>query len=84
MLPGLNGIDVLRRIRDTNSYLPIILLTARDSTFDKIMGLDHGANDYITKPFKLEEVLARVRAVLRYSSIVQKSADAKNLLFIHS
>lgn len=80
MLPGLNGMDILRRIRETNSYLPIILLTARDSTFDKIMGLDHGANDYITKPFKLEEVLARVRAILRYSSIVQHSVDKENHL----
>lgn len=85
MLPGLNGIDVLRRIRDTNSYLPVILLTARDSTFDKIMGLDHGANDYITKPFKLEEVLARVRAVLRYSSMFQKSVNTEDLhLSIHN
>jgi DNA-binding response OmpR family regulator len=84
MLPGLNGIDVLRKIRDTNSYLPVILLTARDSTFDKIMGLDHGANDYITKPFKLEEVLARVRSILRYSSIIQKSADTEEFhLSIH-
>ena len=64
MLPGLNGFEVLRRIRQTSS-VPIILLTARDDTMDKVAGLDGGANDYITKPFAIEELLARIRAVLR-------------------
>jgi len=64
MLPGLNGLEVLRRIRQT-SNVPIILLTARDATMDKVAGLDGGANDYITKPFVIEELLARIRAVLR-------------------
>ncbi|MBP0726842.1 response regulator transcription factor [Bacillus sp. RG28] len=73
MLPGLSGLEVLRRIRKANSHLPIILLTARGSTFDKITGLDYGANDYITKPFEIEEVLARVRSSLRFSSLLQQS-----------
>ena len=64
MLPGLNGIEVLRRIRQT-SDVPVILLTARDSVVDKVTGLDSGADDYITKPFAIEELLARIRAVLR-------------------
>ncbi|MGI6730839.1 MAG: response regulator transcription factor [Anaerovoracaceae bacterium] len=64
MLPGLNGLEVLRRIRQT-SNIPVILITARDSTMDKVAGLDGGANDYITKPFAIEELLARIRAVLR-------------------
>lgn len=64
MLPGLNGFEVLRRIRQTSS-VPVILLTARDDTMDKVAGLDGGANDYITKPFAIEELLARIRAVLR-------------------
>lgn len=64
MLPGLNGIEVLRRIRKV-SQIPIILLTARDAVVDKVSGLDGGANDYITKPFAIEELLARIRAVLR-------------------
>ncbi len=63
-LPGINGIEVCRRIRK-NSTIPIIMLTAKDSLIDKVIGLDSGANDYITKPFFIEELLARIRAVLR-------------------
>ncbi len=64
MLPGLNGIEVLRRIRQF-SKIPIIMLTARDAVVDKVSGLDGGADDYITKPFAIEELLARIRANLR-------------------
>ena len=64
MLPTLNGIEVLRRIRRV-SDVPIILLTARDEVVDKVAGLDGGANDYITKPFAIEELLARIRVTLR-------------------
>ncbi len=64
MLPDLNGLEVLRRIRQSKS-VPVILLTARDDVLDKVAGLDGGANDYITKPFAIEELLARIRAVLR-------------------
>ncbi|BAE82932.1 Response regulator ArlR [bioreactor metagenome] len=64
MLPKLNGTEVLRRIRRT-SAVPIIMLTARDSVMDKVSGLDSGANDYITKPFAIEELLARIRNALR-------------------
>ena len=64
MLPGLNGLEVLRRLRAASS-VPVILLTARDAVMDKVSGLDMGANDYITKPFAIEELLARIRAVLR-------------------
>jgi len=64
MLPGLNGLEVLRRLR-TTSDVPVILLTARDAVMDKVSGLDAGASDYITKPFAIEELLARIRVVLR-------------------
>lgn len=64
MLPGLNGIEVLRRIRQF-SNVPVILLTARDAVVDKVTGLDGGADDYITKPFAIEELLARIRVALR-------------------
>ncbi|NMD38615.1 MAG: response regulator transcription factor, partial [Christensenellaceae bacterium] len=64
LLPELNGLEVLRRIRKT-SNLPIILLTARDAIPDKVTGLDMGADDYITKPFSIEELLARIRSTLR-------------------
>ena len=70
MLPGMSGIELLRRIRGKDPFIPIILLTARDSIEDKVSGLDLGANDYITKPFKMEELLARIRAVLRMSQNV--------------
>lgn len=64
MLPSMNGMEVLRRIRQT-SDLPIIILTAKDEVMDKVMGLDTGANDYVTKPFAIEELLARIRAALK-------------------
>jgi len=64
MLPGLNGLEVLRRARRTVDT-PVIMLTARDSVMDKVAGLDMGAEDYITKPFEIEELLARIRAALR-------------------
>ncbi len=64
MLPGLNGIEVLRRMRQF-SDVPVILLTARDAVVDKVAGLDTGADDYVTKPFAIEELLARIRAALR-------------------
>ena len=65
MLPGLNGLEVLRRIRKEREHLPVIMLTARDTTMDKVSGLDSGADDYVTKPFAIEELLARIRTALR-------------------
>ena len=64
MLPQLSGMEVLRRLRK-ESRVPVIMLTARDSVVDKVSGLDSGADDYITKPFAIEELLARIRAALR-------------------
>ncbi len=66
MLPGLNGLEVLRRLRRTSS-VPVIMLTARDAVMDKVSGLDLGADDYITKPFAIEELLARIRLALRHN-----------------
>lgn len=65
MLPALSGLEVLRRIRRDDELTPIILLTARDEVHDKVSGLDLGANDYVTKPFQIEELLARIRVHLR-------------------
>ena len=67
MLPELNGMEVLRRLRRT-SDVPVIMLTARDAVMDKVAGLDQGADDYSTKPFAIEELLARIRLALRRSS----------------
>ena len=64
MLPELNGLEVCRRVRQVKNT-PIIMMTARDSVIDRVSGLDHGADDYIVKPFAIEELLARLRALLR-------------------
>ncbi|WNS76713.1 response regulator transcription factor [Bacillus sp. DTU_2020_1000418_1_SI_GHA_SEK_038] len=72
MLPGLSGIEILRRIRINDSHTPVLLLTAKDSVEDKVSGLDLGANDYITKPFQIEELLARVRVALRHKAAEKK------------
>lgn len=65
MIPELNGLEVLRRIRTTDEDIKIIMLTARDTVMDKVGGLDGGANDYMTKPFEIEELLARIRVHLK-------------------
>lgn len=75
MLPGMSGIELLRRIRMKDTATPVILLTAKDSVADKVSGLDLGANDYVTKPFQIEELLARIRAVLRTVTKVEKTAE---------
>lgn len=79
MLPGFSGIELLRRIRSGDPDTPVLLLTAKSSVEDKVSGLDLGANDYITKPFQIEELLARVRAALRLAS-GQRRDEAVNLL----
>lgn len=72
MLPELSGLEVLRRMRREQCETPVILLTARDNVADKVSGLDAGANDYVTKPFAIEELLARIRANLRKTSARQE------------
>ena len=68
MMPALDGIEVLRRLRARGDLLPVLLLTAKSETDDKVQGLDSGANDYLTKPFAVRELLARVRAMTRAHS----------------
>lgn len=75
MLPGLSGIEVCRRIR-LESQVPVIMLTAKDDVTDKVAGLDIGADDYMTKPFAIEELLARIRVALnRHQKLVQPKVD---------
>ena len=74
MLPEMNGLEVARRVREVKNT-PIIIMTARDSVIDRVSGLDHGADDYIVKPFAIEELLARVRALLRRISIEEDNAS---------
>ncbi|MEU5694834.1 response regulator transcription factor [Actinosynnema sp. NPDC020468] len=68
MMPRLDGLEVCRRLRSTGDDLPILVLTARDAVSDRVSGLDAGADDYLPKPFALEELLARLRALLRRST----------------
>ncbi|MFM9533904.1 MULTISPECIES: response regulator transcription factor [Lysinibacillus] len=75
MLPSINGIEICRRIR-TQSQVPIILLTARDAVMDRVAGLDAGADDYIVKPFAIEELLARIRTILRRVTPEQTSSES--------
>lgn len=79
MLPALNGLEVCRRIRKVKNT-PIIMITAKGETYDKVVGLDYGADDYIVKPFEIEELLARIRVMLRRNST---SEDQKKVLTLH-
>lgn len=74
MLPSLNGMEVLRRLRQV-SAVPVIMLTAKDEVMDKVMGLDIGADDYMTKPFAIEELLARIRTALKKTPIFKESLN---------
>ena len=65
LMPGLTGVEVCRRLRSTGSQVPVIIMTAKDDVSDRVTGLDAGADDYVVKPFSIEELLARVRAHLR-------------------
>jgi two-component system response regulator MprA len=67
LMPGLDGLEVCRRMRDTGDRTPVLMLTARDEVGDRVAGLEAGADDYLSKPFSLEELLARLRALLRRS-----------------
>ncbi|GAA3200221.1 MULTISPECIES: response regulator transcription factor [Lentilactobacillus] len=82
MLPELNGMEVARRLREKKNT-PIIMMTARDSVIDRVSGFDHGADDYIVKPFAIEELLARIRALLRRIQIEndQQKSNKKSVTF---
>lgn len=79
MLPALNGLEVCRRIRKSKNT-PIIMITAKGETYDKVVGLDYGADDYIVKPFEIEELLARIRAMLRRGDT---SENQSKILSLH-
>ena len=83
MLPGMDGFDVCKKIRESGSAIPIIMLTAREEETDKVLGLELGADDYITKPFSMRELLARVKANIRRvsmkSTVEEKKVDPSRL-----
>ncbi|MFV0253610.1 MAG: response regulator transcription factor [Beutenbergiaceae bacterium] len=76
MLPDLDGFTVTRRLREQGKHMPVVFLTARDETSDKVAGLTVGGDDYVTKPFSLDEVIARIRAVLRRAGAVADESDS--------
>ena len=80
MMPRLDGLEVCRHLRSTGDDLPVLVLTARDSVSERVAGLDAGADDYLAKPFALEELLARMRALLR-RTVVDNSADVEPMTF---
>lgn len=75
MLPGLNGLEVCRRLRSRMPYVPILMLTAKSSELDKVVGLEMGADDYLTKPFSIRELLARVKAIFRRSEALASAPE---------
>lgn len=77
MLPDMDGFEVLRRLGERRSGIPVLFLTARDTTEDKVRGLTIGGDDYVTKPFNLEELVARVRAILRRRSAAEEQDDGR-------
>ena len=77
MLPRMNGFDVCRAVRESNRSTPIIMLTAREEETDKVLGLELGADDYITKPFSMRELLARVKANIRRSGMAAVGTSAQ-------
>ena len=77
MLPGMNGFDVCRSIRAAGRTMPVLMLTAREEEADKVLGLEIGADDYVTKPFSLRELLARVKTNLRRGDMLEEAAEAK-------
>jgi two-component system OmpR family response regulator len=75
MLPDLDGLEVLRRVRQHDDRVPVLFLTARDAVEDRVAGLTAGGDDYVTKPFSLEEVVARVRALVRRTGVLEQRSD---------
>lgn len=82
-LPGIDGLEVCKRVRAVNSFLPILMLTANSEEIDRILGLELGADDYLTKPFSVREVVARIKAILRRASLLEaarKSVTQRDVL----
>lgn len=75
MLPGLDGIEVCRQLRNQNVYTPILMLTSKSSELDRVLGLEMGADDYVTKPFSIQELMARIKAILRRVKAIENTCE---------
>ncbi|UCG66663.1 MAG: response regulator transcription factor [Deltaproteobacteria bacterium] len=84
MLPGLDGLEICRRLRSRPSYTPILMLTAKSSELDRVLGLEMGADDYVTKPFSIRELMARVKAIFRRIDQVKANQEAGDQAIIHA
>jgi len=84
MLPGIDGLEICRRLRAQSDYTPILMLTAKTSEFDRVLGLEMGADDYLTKPFSIRELIARVKAILRRITLSRNNAIHSNRGIFHA
>src|SRR5574344_1569060 len=83
MMPRMDGFTVVKKLREAGNSIPVLILTARSETDDKVLGLDYGADDYLTKPFQIKELLARIRALLRRKGDVSESYSIGNVSLNH-
>lgn len=84
MMPIMDGMSVLKKLRSQGNQIPVLLLTAKDKIEERVKGLDAGANDYLVKPFAFEELLARVRVLVRGASKIQNIDDGQETKLIHT
>ena len=84
MLPGIDGLEICRHIRAKEIYTPILILTSRSSEIDRVLGLEMGADDYVTKPFSVRELMARVKAIFRRAGQFKESGSEKNIRVIRA
>jgi DNA-binding response OmpR family regulator len=84
MLPGLDGLEICKRLRSKSSYVPILMLTSKSSELDRVLGLELGADDYVTKPFSIMELIARVKAILRRMENIKQKEDEDKSEIIHA
>ena len=84
MLPGLDGLEICRRLRTRPRYTPILMLTSKSSELDRVLGLEMGADDYVTKPFSIRELMARVKAIFRRIERVKSDQEAGDQAIIHA
>ncbi|MCL4141186.1 UNVERIFIED_CONTAM: hypothetical protein GTU68_001089 [Idotea baltica] len=84
MLPGMNGMDICRSLRQEKIFTPILMLTAQSEEIDKILGLESGADDYLTKPFSIRELIARVKAIFRRIEISGSNQQTQQIKFIEN
>jgi DNA-binding response OmpR family regulator len=84
MLPGLDGLEICKRLRSKSSYVPILMLTSKSSEMDRVLGLELGADDYVTKPFSIMELMARVKAIFRRMENIRHKDDDDTSEIIHA